>query len=226
MVEQDNSVVYAGGDAPRVLLHRYAELLSSCVTARLTGTRDAEEIYGRHIMDCMESLPFLPEHGPAIDVGSGGGLPGIVWAICRPDLEVTLLDSVGKKCRAMREIAGELGLANVTVLCARSEDAATEHREEFTLACARALANAGVTAELLSPLVRVGGTIITFKGPKFAEEIEGIKNGRRLGLKAPVEHPYGSEGSSLRIVTWEKIAPCPRAFPRKPGMAAMKGWWQ
>ncbi|MBQ3395428.1 MAG: class I SAM-dependent methyltransferase, partial [Synergistaceae bacterium] len=61
------------------ILCRYAELLSSCQTARLTGTRGAEDIYNLQIMDCIPSLDFLPESGSIIDVGSGGGLPGIVW---------------------------------------------------------------------------------------------------------------------------------------------------
>ena len=208
------------------LLRRYAELLAGCVTVRLTGTRGADELYGQHIRDSLESVPLLPDEGPVIDVGSGGGLPGIVWAICRPDLGVVLLDSVGKKCRAMREIADALGLGNVEVVCERSEDFARTRREAFALACARAVASAGVTAELLSPLVRVGGRLLTFKGPKLTEELEGIKAWRRLGLGVPEILPYGAEDSSRCFVLWKKVAPCPRAFPRRPGLAATKEWWQ
>ena len=211
------------------MLRRYAELLSSCVTVRLTGTRGADELYERHVLDCLESVPFVPKDGPVIDVGSGGGLPGVVWAICRPDLDVVLLDSIGKKCRAVRDIISELGITNVEVICGRSEDVAKERRETFSLACARAVASAGITAELLSPLVRVGGAVMTFKGAKLNEELEGIKSWKRLGLKEPVIHFYGSddgeEPSSRSIVLWKKIAPCPRSFPRKPGSAAVKNWW-
>lgn len=172
-------------------------------------------------------MPLLPEEGPVVDVGSGGGLPGIVWAVCRPDLDVFLLDSVGKKCRATQGIIDALGLLNVSVLCGRSEDIAKTRRESFSLACARAVASAGVTAELLSPLVKVGGRLLTFKGPKLAEELEGIKDTawRRLGLGAPEVRPYGGEGSSRCFVLWEKDASCPRAFPRRPGLAASKEWW-
>ena len=82
-------------------LTQYAELLASCVSVRLTGTRDADEIFNTHIQDGIESLKFLPQDAGSeiIDVDSGGGLPGIVCAVCRPDLNIILLDSIGKKCR-------------------------------------------------------------------------------------------------------------------------------
>ncbi|MFC2594308.1 MAG: 16S rRNA (guanine(527)-N(7))-methyltransferase RsmG, partial [Fretibacterium sp.] len=150
-------------------LYRYAELLSGCISARLTGTRGTEELYDLHVRDCLESVPLLPASGSVVDVGSGGGLPGVVWAICRPDLRVVLLDSVAKKCRAVGEIVRALGLRNVELLCERSEDTARARRETFALAAARALARAGIAAEYLSPLVAVGGRLLAFKGPKVGE---------------------------------------------------------
>ena len=227
----------------REVLRRYVDLLAGCVAVRLTGTRDPEELYALHVRDCLTSVPLLPPPAPqgeaprrVVDVGSGGGLPGLVWAVCRPDVEVVLLDSVGKKCRAVEDIAGTLGVSNVEVVHGRSEDLARARREGFDLACARAVASAGVTAELLSPLTRVGGTLLTFKGPKLPGELAETK-GRwgRLGLRAPLvlscgeagdnRMPDGDEGSSRCLALWEKAAPCPRTYPRRPGMASMKGWW-
>lgn len=207
-------------------LFRYAELLSGCISARLTGTRGTEELYALHVRDCLASVPLLPPSGAVVDVGSGGGLPGVVWAICRPDLRVVLLDSVAKKCRAVGEIVRSLGLRNVELLCERSEDAALKRRETFSLAAARAVARAGVAAEYLSPLVAVGGRLLTFKGPRVGEELEEVRGRwRRLGLGEPVIRPYGPEDSSLCFVIWEKVAPCPREYPRRAGTASMKGWW-
>ncbi len=207
------------------ILYRYAELLASCTRARLTGTRGAEDIYVLQVLDCLPSLEFLPQSGKVIDVGSGGGLPGIVWAVYRPDLSVTLLDSVGKKCDAVRDIAGTLGITNVNVICARSEDFARENRETFDLAGARALASAGVCAELLSPLVRVGGHMMTFKGEKVHDEISEVGNSwSRLGLKKPALKFYG--GNAKCILSWEKIKPCPKDFPRRAGLAGQKFFWE
>ena len=208
-------------------LYRYAELLASCTRARLTGTRGADEIFSLQVADCLPSLEFLPEHGRIADVGSGGGLPGIVWAVYRPDLHVTLIDSIGKKCEAVREIIDALGLPNVGVVCARSEDYARTQREAFNMAGARALSSAGVVAELLSPLVKVGGRVLTFKGEKVNEELSVVgRNWRKLGLSDPSLHPYGGEDSSRCIVTWEKVKPCPANFPRRTGLAGTKFFWE
>ena len=206
-------------------LYRYAELLASCTRARLTGTRGAQDIYTLQVMDCLPSLEFLPPSGSVIDVGSGGGLPGIVWAVYRPELKVTLLDSISKKCEAVREIVGSLGISNVEVVCARSEDFARENRERFDLAGARALASAGVCAELLSPLVKVGGLVMTFKGEKVHEEISEVgHHWGKLGLGKPALKVYG--GNAKCILTWKKIKPCPENFPRRTGLADAKKFWE
>ena len=211
-------------------LTQYAELLAGCVSVRLTGTRDAEEIFNTHIQDGIESLKFLPQDAGSeiIDVGSGGGLPGIVWAVCRPDLNIILLDSIGKKCRAAQEIIEKLKLNNIKAICSRSEDFAklNSNRERFDLACARAVADAGVTAELLSPLVKVHGNLMTFKGTKLEQELSQVNHKwRSLGLSEPEINYYGGEGSSKSILIWRKISKCPKIFPRKPGDAANKFWW-
>lgn len=206
-------------------LYRYAELLSSCQTARLTGTRGADDIYNLQILDCIPSLEFLPESGSVIDVGSGGGLPGIVWAVYRPDLNITLLDSIRKKCEAVKTIIDELEIQNVNVICSRSEEFALSHREEFNLACARAVSSAGIVAELLSPLVKVGGRIITFKGEKVHEEISEVNDmWGRLGLSKPSLKFYG--GESKCIVSWEKLKKCPAMYPRRTGLASSKKFWE
>ena len=207
-------------------LRRYADLLASYDAARLTGSRDAAELYDLHIRDSLHSVELLPEAGKIIDVGSGGGLPGLVWAICRPDLNVTLLDSARKKCRAMTEIAEALSLTNVSVIWARCEEHAVKERESYAFASARALAHAGIVAEYLSPLVRRGGKIVAFKGPKGAKELEEI-GGRwkAIGLSEPTVTPYGSEDRNYFFVVWEKNYPTPKAYPRKPGTAEAKNWW-
>ncbi len=210
-------------------LLRYSELLSECVSARLTGTRDAAEIYELHVKDCLNSVRFLPKEGSVIDVGCGGGLPGVVWAVCRPDLQVCLLDSIGKKCRAVSDIVSALGLKNVEVVHSRSEEFAEKRRESFFMAAARAVARIAVTVEYLSPLVAVGGELLTFKGPKVHEELAEV-NGRwgRLGLAEPVLHRCDFQDRVNFFVIWGKKAPCPLEYPRKAGggkNSSMKGWW-
>ncbi|MBQ3402733.1 MAG: 16S rRNA (guanine(527)-N(7))-methyltransferase RsmG [Synergistaceae bacterium] len=208
-------------------LYRYAELLASCTRARLTGTRGADEIFTLQVMDCLPSVEFLPSSGNVVDVGSGGGLPGIVWAVERPDLSITLLDSVGKKCIAVNEIISALNLPNVKVVCSRSEDYAKTQRETFSLAGARALSSAGVTAELLAPLVKVGGRVLTFKGEKVSDELSEVNNQwHKLGLSEPSLRHYGDDDSSRCIVLWEKVSRCPAMYPRRTGLAGTKFFWE
>jgi len=207
-------------------LRCYSNLLASYDAVRLTGSRDAGELYDLHVRDSLHSVALLPQAGKIIDVGSGGGLPGMVWAICRPDLYITLLDSARKKCRAMTEIAETLALPNVSVVWARCEEHAVKERESYAFASARALAHAGIVAEYLSPLVMRGGKIAAFKGPKGVKELEEIGDRwKTIGLSRPAVIPYGGEDRNYFFVVWEKIFPTPPAYPRKPGVAAAKNWW-
>lgn len=208
-------------------LRRYSELLASYSAARLTGSREAKELYDLHVKDSLHSVSLLPEAGSVIDVGSGGGLPGIVWAICRPDLAVTLLDSSRKKCRALSDISAALNLQNVSVVWERCEEHALSARERYSLASARAVAHAGVLAEYLSPLAQRGGRLFAFKGPKGADELAEVGDKwKELGLSRPRILPYGSGDRKYFFVIWEKNTPCPSAYPRKPGLALLKNWWK
>jgi 16S rRNA (guanine527-N7)-methyltransferase len=210
-------------------LASYAAMLSKAnARARLTGPSDEAVILGEHIKDAVRALPWLekfPAGSDFVDVGTGGGLPGIVWGICRPDLNGLLIDSVGKKIDIVREMAVSLDLRNITAMKARSEELAAERREQFDIATARAVAGAKVLAEYLSPLVKTGGRIIIFKGPACKAEID-IPPGdwQKLGLGAPRLAPYSVAGKELYFVIWEKISPCPARFPRKPGEAKTRPW--
>ena len=212
----------------RAPLEHYARLLAdSNDRARLTGPREAPVIMEEHIMDCAFSLAFAPDIGSVVDVGTGGGLPGIVWAITRPRLSVTLLESVGKKCTALEGISAELRLGNVRVACCRSESLAVEQRESFGIALSRAVGHLGVVAEYLAPLVRVGGFGLVFKGPKVLEELEEVDRGWiTLGFGDPVLYPYSMNGKSLNLVKMEKKKSCPAGFPRNPGKANKSFWWR
>jgi 16S rRNA (guanine527-N7)-methyltransferase len=210
------------------ILKRYGDLLASYGgKIRLTGPSDPEILWNDHILDCLFTVSILPEKGQVLDVGSGGGLPGLVWAICRPDLEVTLLDSVKKKCGALEEMAAALELPNVRVVWGRCEEYALRERETFSLAGARAVAGTGILLEYLAPFVAVGGTVLAMKGPLYAEELEPLQ-GRwnRLGLAAPSIVPYGGDEKKRFLLLWKKNAPCSSRFPRKTGMAEKTFWWR
>lgn len=214
--------------ANRDRLWKYCEALAVGNTrARLTGPADPETLWREHVLDCAAALPLLPQEGRVVDVGTGGGLPGVVWAICRPGLSISLLDSVSRKCIALQGIVDSLGLRNVTVVCLRSEELAGKDREGFDIAAARAVTAAGPLAELLSPLAAVGGTLLAFKGPRVHEELDAVgEKWSRLGLGDPILYPYPLDGKERVIVRWPKVKPTPAAFPRNPAMLERKPWWR
>ncbi|MDR3321835.1 MAG: 16S rRNA (guanine(527)-N(7))-methyltransferase RsmG [Synergistaceae bacterium] len=207
-------------------LRQYAGLLSAAnARARLTGPSDPGVLYDEHIADALPAVALLPKGCSFVDVGTGGGLPGLVWCLCRQDVSGVLLDSVGKKTALLAEMTSELGCRNTEVVNMRSEDFARLRRESFDAATARAVADARVLAEYLSPLVRVGGKLIVFKGSGARAELGTSVKWETLGLSAPELRGYSTAGRKMFLVIWEKTRPCGARYPRKAGAAAKAPWW-
>ena len=209
-------------------LRRYCGLLCAMnERVRLVGPRDEETLWKEHIEDCLHLRPLLPEKGTLVDVGTGGGLPGAVLALCRPDLSFTLLDSLSRKTNALAEILDQVGVPNAKVVCARSEDAAAQWREAFDCAVVRAVSEAGVIAEYLSPLVAPGGRLLAMKGSAVEEELATLLGlWSRMGLSEPEVQFYERADHRRYVVIWRKVLPCPPEFPRRPGRAEKKLWWR
>lgn len=180
----------------------------------------------QHALDSASSLFLLrelPEGSRVADVGSGNGLPGVVLACLAEGLEFVLVESVSKKCRFLEKVAQSLALRHVRVFNGRSEELAAREREGFDLALARALAPFEVACELLSPLVRVGGKVVLYKGPGLADEMESkLDLVRHLGLSAPKVWRYELEGAARYLAVMDKVSPCPAGVPRRPGMAGKR----
>lgn len=138
----------------------------------LTAVRSPEEMVARHLLDSAAVVPYIK--GPdLLDVGAGPGFPGIVLAILRPELAVTLLDSNGKKVRFQRQAVMELGLTNVTPVQARVED----FEAPFAQVISRAFASLGDFVSLTLPLVAPGGQWLAMKGPAVGEELAAVPGG-------------------------------------------------
>ena len=176
------------------------------------------------IDDSLVLLPFIGEAARLVDVGSGGGLPGLPLKLRRPDLHVTLIESDQGKAAFLVQAAARLRLRGVEVLARSAEEVGQDarYRETFDVAVARALAPMRVLAELCLPLVRVGGTLLAQKTEK--EDVSVARNAiQALGGSLEAVHTAPSdlrrEGT---IVVVRKVTLTPVAYPRRPGMPKRK----
>ncbi|MBA2265073.1 MAG: 16S rRNA (guanine(527)-N(7))-methyltransferase RsmG [Chloroflexi bacterium] len=188
----------------------------------LTRIVDPGPVARLHLLDALSALPMLdaeaPEH--ALDLGSGGGVPGIVLALARPDVAWTLVDSARKKADAMRGFIEALDLSNVAVVAERAEtlghDAA--HRERYDLVTARACASLPTLVEYALPLTRVGGTVLAWKGAIGGEELRaGRAAAARLGAQLGVLPTGVAALGDHQFVVGRKVAATPGRYPRRPG---------
>lgn len=177
-------------------------------TPGLTSIRDAEAARRLHLDDALAGVSLLGD-GPVVDVGAGGGSPGLPLAAARPDVDFDLLESNRKKCAFLERWKAEF--PNVDVVCARAEDHGRGGgREAYGTAVARALAAPVVAAEWCLPLVREGGRVVLFVGPSADE----------LAVARAAEVVAGRlEESPAGFILVRKIGPTPERFPRRPGVA-------
>lgn len=210
------------GDA----VERFVELLLDANT-RLNLTRVTEPgaVARLHLLDSLSALPLVDRLAPStvLDLGSGGGVPGLVLALARPGVAWTLVDSVGKKCDAVRGFADALGLASVTVIAERAEILGRDprHRERYDLVAARACAALPVLAEYALPLAAVGGALLAWKGalsPADHEVIDGTAAATLLGGGALTIHETGVPAlRPHRLLVIPKERATPARYPRRPG---------
>jgi len=176
------------------------------------------------IADCLVLLDHLGPARNLVDVGSGGGLPGLPLKLARPDLEVTLVEADQAKAAFLVQAAAKLRLEGVEVLPGRAEDVGRDprHRERFDVAVSRAVAPLPTLVELCLPLVRIGGRMFAQKTTRedvaaaaHAIEVLGGK------LEPAVPAPSASRRSGTVVVV-AKVSPTPDAYPRRAGVPARK----
>ena len=215
------------------LLLQYRDLLLEWNTRfNLTAITDDEGILLRHFADSLtmvRALPDCPAPGgdkltacPTLDVGSGAGLPGIPLKIARPELDVTLMDSTGKKVTFCETVIEALKLEGIRAVKGRAEEAAhqREHREQYTIVVARALAPLPTLVEYLLPFARLGGLCIAMKGSDARDEARQAARaihtlGGELERIEPVVLPGLADQRALVII--RKARPSPALYPRQAG---------
>jgi len=176
------------------------------------------------IEDCLVLVEHLGVARTVVDVGSGGGLPGIPLKIARPDLEMTLIEADQAKAAFLIHACAELGLQGVAVVATRAEEAGHDprFREAFDVAVARALAPMPVLAELCLGLVRVGGRLLAQKTE--SEDLDAARNAVEV-MGGALGSVHASPSAARRggtVVVINKVGPTPAGYPRRPGVPSRK----
>jgi 16S rRNA (guanine527-N7)-methyltransferase len=211
-------------------LERYEqELLEWNSRVNLTAIQEPEKIRVKHFLDsltCLCAMRNTPMER-VVDVGTGAGFPGLPLKIVCPAMQLTLVESVGKKADFCRHIVRVLGLEKVAVIQERAEvlGRSPQHREQYDWAIARAVAILPVLAEYLLPLVRVGGAMLAMKGENAPAEAHRAEHtlrllGGHLRKLTPITLPGVADEHYLLVV--DKVAATPDGYPRRIGVPAKK----
>ena len=203
-------------------LVRYAQLLlEQNRVMNLTAITEPDQVVDLHFLDCAGVALCAQLAGKTlVDVGTGAGFPGMVLKILVPQLELTLVDSLGKRLDWLSTVCAELGLTGVTIRHARGEELSLDpqFREQFDFATARAVAELRVLCELCLPYVKPGGRFLAMKALDCEEEV--AQAGRAvsiLGGRLLPAFRYHIPGTDVdrRVVSVEKCTPTPKGYPRR-----------
>lgn len=205
---------------------KYKELIKEWnEKINLTAITEDSEIIKKHFIDSIKVFKFekLKNAKKVIDIGTGGGFPGIPMKIINSNSKVVLLDSLNKRINFLNEVIKELNLNDIETIHGRAEDFAKEskYREKFDVAVSRAVANLTVLSEFCLPYVKVGGYFVAMKGPAIEEEMVEAKNAIKiLGGELEDIIKVDIEGSDLdhNLVIIKKLKETPKKYPRKAGM--------
>ena len=202
-------------------LDRYAQLLlEKNQVMNLTAITDPDQVARLHMLDCGALLKYFDFSGKTLaDVGTGAGFPGVPLKILVPSLEVTLLDSLGKRISWLTETCQTLGLRKIQAIHCRAEEQAklSGFRESYDFASARAVASLPILCELCLPFVKVGGQFLAMKSVDSQRELEDAEHALKL-LGGQVQNvwDYSIPGTEIthRLISVEKISSTPSKYPR------------
>lgn len=210
----------------------YHEVIQANQQLNLTRITEPQAFWEKHLWDSLRGIqPWLSQPNGStlrvIDVGTGGGFPGIPIAIALPQWQLTLLDSTRKKIAFLEALATTLNLPNVQTQVDRAEQAgqSPQHRQQYDLALIRAVATAPICAEYTLPLLKLGGTAILYRGQWLAEEAEALQLAATLlgGKIEQIDSFTTPLSQGIRhCVHVKKVKPTPATYPRAIGVPTQK----
>ena len=201
-------------------LYIYYEMLyETSKVMNLTTIVELEEAYIKHFYDSllMSKVVDLTKKLKLADIGTGAGFPGLVIKIVYPNLKVTLIEPIGKRCKFLQSVIDRLELKDIYVINERAEDAVKKYRESFDIVTARAVASLNILSEICVPFVKTNGLFIALKGSSYQEEIDNAcqavgKLKVKLTKKVLLELPLKLGERS--ILVYKKTESTPNIYPR------------
>lgn len=203
--------------------YKYMELLLEWnEKINLTAITEPKEVILKHFVDSLTIVKYIENGTSLVDMGTGAGFPGIPLKILRPDIKITLVDSLNKRINFLNEVISNLKLKNIETIHSRAEEFGKnkKYRESFDIATSRAVANFSTLSEYLIPLVTKNGKVIYMKGSDVKEELEEAKNAIKiLGGKIEEQEDFYLPKSDIKrnIIIVKKVEKTPSRYPRKPG---------
>ena len=207
--------------AQLVQFETYYTMLADWNTrVNLTAITEPEDVAKKHFLDSLAAAPYLKTGASVVDVGTGAGFPGLPLLILRPDLQVTLIDSLQKRLVFLEAVLKALGL-KATLVHARAEDAGQNplYRERFDAALTRAVSALPVLCELTLPLVKIGGASIAYKGDA-AEELAASGHALNVLHATAQRVVIAADYGARELVILTKTGSTPKQYPRKAGTPA------
>ena len=208
-------------EAPEQLAEYGRLMLEKNQVMNLTAITEPEKVAQLHMLDSAALLKWGNFAGKSlIDVGTGAGLPGIPLKILVPSLQVTLLDSLGKRVDWLNQVCAQLGLEGIQAIHARAEEQALVkgYRDSFDIVTARAVAQLRLLGELCLPYVKVGGVFLAMKSTDSQQELEEAAHCIKLlgGLaESPMDYAIPGAGVTHRLIPIRKVAPTLKGYPRR-----------
>ena len=211
-------------------INQFNQYFNSLIEANkhvnLTRITAEDDVYLKHFYDSITPLltfrTVFKSSSSLCDVGAGAGFPSIPLKIMLPELQVTIVDSLGKRLNFLQDLIAQLGLKDVALVHGRAEDVGqnSRYREQFDIVTARAVANMAVLSEYCLPLVKKGGNFIALKGPKAEDELGTSKKalsilGGKTAAVKELQLPQSAEERTLILI--EKVKATPKKYPRQAG---------
>ena len=189
----------------------------------LTAITNFDDVITKHFIDSVLPYKNIKENAKVIDIGSGAGFPGVPLKILRPDLDITLLDSLNKRVTFLNSLTNLLNLKKINAIHARAEDFAVKNREKYDYSVSRAVARSATLSEYLLPFVKIGGYALFYKSQEITEELDEAKNAIKI-LGGKIENIDNVEvfGNKRSIIYIKKEKNTPQIYPRTKNLPKSK----